>query len=149
MNATCRQAEAPRPPVLSYDMPVRAKASGSGSPFHSLHATSQALQPMQSVVSVKKPTVRAIASLLSDRHQIGHDLGVAALLDVEVERKCNELVDDRHRFRVLAKIDRDHVAPARFARVGPQLRKALAVGKDRKLARGVLAAADTRHPLVN
>jgi hypothetical protein len=35
-------------------MPVRPMSS-AGSAFHSLHATSQALQPMQSVVSVKKP----------------------------------------------------------------------------------------------
>ena len=32
------------------------KPSGSsGTPFHSLHATSQALQPMHNVVSVKNP----------------------------------------------------------------------------------------------
>src|SRR5579871_196101 len=35
-------------------MPERASPS-SGTWFHSLHATSQALQPMQTVVSVKKP----------------------------------------------------------------------------------------------
>src|SRR5579872_1192924 len=42
MNATCRQVDAPRPTVLSYDMPDRASPS-SGTAFHSLHATSQAL----------------------------------------------------------------------------------------------------------
>src|SRR5213592_3173044 len=36
-------------------MPSRLNPS-SGTPFHSLHATSQALQPMQTLVSVKKPT---------------------------------------------------------------------------------------------
>ena len=41
--------------VLSYDIPVRDRPS-SGTWFHSLHATSQALQPMQTEVSVKKPT---------------------------------------------------------------------------------------------
>ena len=54
MNATWRQVEAPRPTVLSYDMPVRLSPS-SGTAFHSLQATSQALQPMQTDVSVKKP----------------------------------------------------------------------------------------------
>src|SRR5947209_4623829 len=53
-NETCRHVEAPRSTVLSYDMPVKANPS-SGSWFHSLHATSHALQPMQTVVSVKNP----------------------------------------------------------------------------------------------
>src|SRR5918996_4650111 len=53
-KATCRQVLAPRPPLLSYDMPVRPGLS-SGTPFHSLQATSQALQPMQIDVSVKNP----------------------------------------------------------------------------------------------
>ena len=55
MNATWRQVEAPRPTVLSYDMPVRLSPS-AGTAFHSLHATSQALQPMHTEVSVKKPS---------------------------------------------------------------------------------------------
>src|SRR3954463_11425526 len=54
MNATCRQVLAPSAPVLSYDEPSRFMPS-SGTPFHSLHATSHALQPMQIDVSVKKP----------------------------------------------------------------------------------------------
>jgi hypothetical protein len=54
MKATWRQVEAPTSPVLSYDMPVNDIPS-SGSWFHSLHATSHALQPMQTVVSVKNP----------------------------------------------------------------------------------------------
>src|ERR1043165_6074258 len=53
-NFTCRHVECPRASVLSYDLPLQLKPS-SGTPFHSLHATSQALQPMQSVESVKKP----------------------------------------------------------------------------------------------
>src|SRR5882762_7363898 len=104
---------------------------------------------MQSVVSVKKPTVRAIAILLSDRHQIGHDLREAALLDVEVERQRDELVDDRHGLGLLAKIDRDQVSPARFAGVGAQMREALRVGEDRQLARGLLAAARAGHALMD
>src|SRR3954469_13410777 len=60
MNATWRHVSAPSSPVLSYDSPVNAKPS-SGTRFHSLQATSQALQPMQMDVSVKKPT-RSLAS---------------------------------------------------------------------------------------
>lgn len=54
MNATWRQVSALRPSLLSNDMPVKFSPS-SGTWFHSLHATSHALQPMQSEVSVKKP----------------------------------------------------------------------------------------------
>ena len=53
-NATWRQVSAPRPPVLSCDRPVQFRPS-SGTSFHSLHATSHALQPMHTDVSVKKP----------------------------------------------------------------------------------------------
>src|ERR1043165_33195 len=53
-NFTCRHVECPSARVLSYDLPLQRKPS-SGTPFHSLHATSHALQPMQSVESVKKP----------------------------------------------------------------------------------------------
>ena len=41
-----RQECAPSMPVLSKDMPSRFRPS-SATLFHSLHATSQALQPMQ------------------------------------------------------------------------------------------------------
>src|SRR2546422_9748881 len=54
MNCTCRQFCASSWPVLSYESAVNL----AGSPcswFHSLHATSQALQPMQIDVSVKNP----------------------------------------------------------------------------------------------
>src|SRR5919197_2896320 len=44
-------------------MPVKNIPS-SGSWFHSLHATSHALQPMQTVVSVKNPRASAISRLL-------------------------------------------------------------------------------------
>src|SRR5487761_1416310 len=54
MKATCRQVEAPRPTVLSNSIPVSSSPS-SGTAFHSLQATSQALQPMHSEVSVKNP----------------------------------------------------------------------------------------------
>src|SRR5688572_10246115 len=54
-KATCRQVSAPSAPVLSYDWPVNDRPS-TGTSFHSLHATSHALHPMQIEVSVKKPT---------------------------------------------------------------------------------------------
>src|SRR5438477_7050031 len=49
MKATCRQVFAPSADVLSYDSPVNSSPS-SGTRFHSLQATSQALQPMQTDV---------------------------------------------------------------------------------------------------
>src|SRR5439155_26832595 len=54
MNATWRQLFASSAPVLSYELPVNEMPS-SGTMFHSLHATSQALHTMHTVVSVKKP----------------------------------------------------------------------------------------------
>src|ERR1043166_3845127 len=72
MNATCRHVDAPSATVLSYDMPVNIIPS-SGSWFHCLQATSQALQPMHRVVSVKKPLrgerldVSSRAAVLSSR----------------------------------------------------------------------------------
>src|SRR3954465_7520408 len=54
-NATWRHEFAPSSEVLSYDSPVQTIPS-SGTRFHSLQATSHALQPMQIDVSVKKPT---------------------------------------------------------------------------------------------
>src|SRR3954451_21923614 len=60
-NATCRHVDAPRCTVLSYDIPVNENPS-SGSWFHCLHATSQALHPMHTVVSVKKPTASAAST---------------------------------------------------------------------------------------
>ncbi len=41
--------------MLSYDMPV-SRSPPEGTAFHSLQATSQALQPMHTEVSVKNPT---------------------------------------------------------------------------------------------
>src|SRR5688572_28278232 len=60
-NFTWRHVECPSAPVLSYELPVHSKPS-LGTSFHSLHPTSHALQPMQSVASVKKPvTVKSSA----------------------------------------------------------------------------------------
>jgi len=56
MNFTCRHVECPRPTVLSYENPVSLNPS-LGTSFHSLQATSQALQPMHNVESVRKAVV--------------------------------------------------------------------------------------------
>ena len=53
-NATWRQVLPLSPPVLSCELPVQLRPS-SGTSFHSLQATSHALQPMQIEVSVKNP----------------------------------------------------------------------------------------------
>src|ERR1051326_4437901 len=53
-NFTWRHVEWPSASVLSYERPLNANPS-CGTSFHSLHATSQALHPMQRVESVKKP----------------------------------------------------------------------------------------------
>ena len=42
--------------MLSCDIPSRSRCSAAGTPFHCLHATSHALQPMHTDVSVKNPT---------------------------------------------------------------------------------------------
>src|SRR3954470_21888770 len=79
-NATCRQVDAPSAPVLSYDMPVKLKPS-PGSWFHCLHATSHALQPMQTVVSVKNPLLIDRPSCWSFLHERRFDdLRLRALL---------------------------------------------------------------------
>src|ERR1700687_5102175 len=54
MKRTCRQLAWSSWPVLS-EIP-RNSSGLLGNAFHSLHATSQALHPMQSVTSVKNPT---------------------------------------------------------------------------------------------
>src|SRR5689334_4226267 len=59
MNATCRQVSALSAPVLSYDMPS-SDCPSSGMAFHSLQATSHALQPMHTDVSVKKPILGVV-----------------------------------------------------------------------------------------
>ena len=54
MKATWRHVSALSPWELSCDQPVQFSPS-SGTPFHSLQATSHALQPMHTDVSVKNP----------------------------------------------------------------------------------------------
>src|SRR5437764_5426811 len=66
MNATCRQVLASSAPVLSNDIPSRFSPS-SGTLFHSLQATSHALHPIQTLVSVKKPIRGWVMSVLTLR----------------------------------------------------------------------------------
>jgi hypothetical protein len=67
MNSTCRQFCASSRPVLSN--PSRNDGSLPGSSFHCLQATSHALQPMQTLVSVKKPYARpGVMSTMSEPH---------------------------------------------------------------------------------
>src|SRR5437588_569283 len=100
MNATWRQFSSSSLPVLS-----KLSARNAGllplSWFHSLQATSQALQPMQTLVSVKKPTASAIVPSSSlEAHEIGRDLGDPVFAGVQVERDRRHLVDHRHRARL-------------------------------------------------
>src|SRR5512134_2797458 len=55
-NFTWRHVEWPSEMVLSYDIPVSRKPS-AGIWFHSLQATSHALQPMQIVESVRNAVI--------------------------------------------------------------------------------------------
>src|SRR5262249_36502252 len=76
-NLTWRQFWSSSRPVLSK---LSRNCGGCpGSWFHSLQATSQALQPMQSVTSVKKPTVLAIVGPPSHSHEVRDDLPLALL----------------------------------------------------------------------
>src|SRR3989442_597491 len=89
----------------------------SGSWVHSLQATSQALQPMQRVVSVKKPTAVAI----SIPQQVWRDLGEPPLAGEQVEGKAGQLVDHRHSGRVLAQVEGEQVMVAGLASVHPDV----------------------------
>src|SRR3954463_10497890 len=74
-KATCRQVFEPSAPVLSYDMPSRSSPPDSGTSFHSLHATSQALQPMHTDVSVKTPIRGWVPySAIGSPPVLGHEL---------------------------------------------------------------------------
>src|SRR5205814_8154100 len=119
MNCTCRQFCASSCPVLSNESAVKWAGLPS-SWFHSLHATSRALQPMQIDVSVKKPIGFSWNAAISLKpHQIARDLGVAAFGGDQIERQRRELIDDWNGARVLPLIDRNEVAPAHLARVDP------------------------------
>src|SRR6185437_5126757 len=136
-NWTWRQFWSSSRPVLS--KLSRNLGAWPGSSFHSLQATSHALQPMQSVVSVKKPTVRAMAGLLYP-HEVRHDLGESALPRVQVQRQGDQLVDLRHRGRIPTHVDRDQVAVAALAGVRPEGGQPLLVREDGQPGAGPLAA---------
>src|SRR4051794_35752816 len=68
-NFTWRHVEWPRCSVLSYECPDQSNPS-AGTWFHSLHATSHALQPMQSVESVRNAVV-AMHQPLEIRERFG------------------------------------------------------------------------------
>src|SRR2546430_3467560 len=138
MNLTWRQLWASRRPVLS-KLSARKAGSLAWSPFHSLQATSQALQPMQMLVSVKKPFACAIDS---EPHEIGHDLAEAALFREQVERDRRQLVHQRHRRRVLSQVDGEQIVAAGVAGVHPQMRPLAAVGIDQQADRRNLASRD-------
>src|SRR5215470_4130104 len=104
---------------------------------------------MHSVVSVKKPTVRAMMKLLSDRHQIGRDLGEAALAYVQVERERSELVDDGNSRRILSHVDGDDVTSTRFAGVRAEMWESLSIRKNRQLIARLLATGGARHALMD
>src|SRR5215207_6299307 len=77
MKRTCRQSSAFRCPVLSYESPVSSVAPlfCAGSSFHSWHATWHALQPMQTVVSVKNPLAMVYpARLIQRERRVDEDL---------------------------------------------------------------------------
>src|SRR5215211_7189368 len=89
MNLTCRQVEPFSSPVLSRLSP-RKPRSLSGSWFHSLHATSHALQPMQTLVSVKNPYGLSGVILISvpatlEPHEIRCQFAHALVGGVEVQ----------------------------------------------------------------
>src|SRR5206468_9624042 len=91
MNSTWRQFCASSCPVLS-KLSRRSSGLLPSSSFHSLHATSQALQPMQIDVSVKNPIGRSWNAAISEPHQIRRDLREATLGGGDVERDRGDLV---------------------------------------------------------
>src|SRR3954471_12276339 len=62
---TCRHVDAPSEPVESYEPRLPNTEPSAGRSFHCLHATSHALQPMHTVVSVKKPMRSAAGSWMA------------------------------------------------------------------------------------
>src|SRR5712691_3872230 len=64
--------------TCSMNLTWRQCSSSSWRAFHSLQATSQALHPMQMLVSVKKPYFSPglmVSAMGSDAHQVGDQLG--------------------------------------------------------------------------
>src|SRR4051794_15821945 len=91
MKATWRHVSAPSPRVLSYDMPLNTRPS-SGMPFHSLHATSHALQPMHTLVSVKNPT-RCVSSGVSSQPALTSHPPARLVVDPRARLICRDELD--------------------------------------------------------
>src|SRR5262249_29040766 len=128
-KSTWRQFWASRLPVLS-KLSARKAGALPWSWFHSLHATSHALQPMQTLVSVKNPYAWPawILGAISEPHQIGGDLRVPAVAGVKVERNRRDLIDHGHRGGIGREVDVQYVGVAGFAGLDPDVRKD---GRDR------------------
>src|SRR5437867_3336337 len=89
-------------------MPLKNRPS-SGSWFHSLHATSHALHPMQTVVSVKKPLALMVLRLLSSLRRSGlHAMSAEGALAHPGEIPGGLAAADRHGQRAAG----HHPAPA-------------------------------------
>src|SRR5438067_5904474 len=97
---------------------------------------------MQSVVSVKNPTVCAMGSV---PHQVGCDFGQAPVACVKVEWQRRDLVHDGHRARVTAQVEGEQILSARLAAVDAGVRELLLLLEDREFAGIVLAAPGARH----
>src|SRR5918995_1307799 len=126
-NFTWRQVEPFSSPVLSRLWPRNPSSSSfSGSWFHSLHATSHALHPMQTLVSVKKPYclpgVISVAATL-EPHEIRCQFRQALVGGIEVERQGGQLVDFGDRPLIACQVDLDQVAVARRTARDSKLRK--------------------------
>src|SRR2546430_4359276 len=127
MNFTWRQFWASSEPVLS-KLSARKLGLSPWSWFRSLHATSQALHPMHTLVSVKKPySWPAWMAAISETHQVGGDLGKTLLAREEVEGDGGHLVDEWHRRRIDRQVDAQEVSPAGLAGFDPHVRKERAV----------------------
>src|SRR3954454_16251841 len=76
---TWRHVAADSVPVWSYEPPLRNWEPSAGRSFHCLQATSHALQPMHTVVSVKKPMRRAPGLTIESSLMLGDLGGVVAV----------------------------------------------------------------------
>src|SRR5690242_6748535 len=80
---------------------------------------------MQTLVSVKNPydSPALMVVAISERHQVGDDLGEAAVARVQVERDGAQLVDDRHRAAVARDVHAQQVTTARLACLDAHVRE--------------------------